>query len=432
MHERIAGELRAAIASGRYPEGGRLPTHRQIAQVHGVAIGTITRAIDQLAKEGLVRGEVGRGTFVLPTPSAASDGVIDLSMNFPPPMISEPALQTAASAGLRRAMAIPNGGYADLRGAPRQRQVLAEWVQDRAPDVAADDLLVCVGAQHAIHLAFADLKERTKGVASEGATFSGALAAADNLELAMHGVAHDGEGMMPEALDRLLKKTGCRAVYTVPVCQNPLGFETGQARRQALLEVCLRHEAWIVEDDVYGVYASTPAATYKARAPERVYYLTSTSKSLSPLLRVGVLAPPVDRLPALQRRLRAEAWGMSPLAIEIGCALIENGTAAHVAAALREEAAARIQLAVELLGVTPPMPAGAPHLWLPMPMTEAERLVRRAADRGVRLTPPDATVLGQEVGGVRLCLMAPPRQSDLVRALRVVATLRDRVDEVIV
>jgi DNA-binding transcriptional MocR family regulator len=425
LHDEVAAKIRQAIASGAWEPGARVPTHRELAQSHSVSIGTVTKAIDQLAEEGLLRGEVGRGTFVLPRTEAPNDGVIDLTINFPPPLIGETDFQTASAKAVRRALTLPNAGYADVRGTIEQREVLARWLEPRLPGLSAEDLLICVGGQHAIHLAFAELKGLGFGVASEAATFSGAIVAAADLDMPFHAVEHDEQGMLPEALEHTFRTTECRAIYTVPVCQNPLGFETGEARRRALLEVCQRYGAAIVEDDIYGVYAATNAPTYRALDPTRTWYLTSTSKSLSPLMRVGVLIPPQNHYGAAATRLRAEVWGAAPVAVELACALIDLGVAERVFRALRKEAHERVRLAADMLQITPLMPEGAAHIWLPMRLADAERLVRRAAEAGVRLTPPDATAVNDDdVAGVRLCLMAPARRSDLVRALRVVSDLR--------
>lgn len=424
LHDEVAAKIRQAIASGAWEPGARVPTHRELAQSHSVSIGTVTKAIDQLADEGLLRGEVGRGTFVLPRTEAPDDGVIDLTINCPPPLIGETDFQTATAKAVRRALTLPNAGYADVRGTLEQREVLARWLEPRLPGLNAEDLLVCVGGQHAIHLAFAELKGLGSGIASEAATFSGAIVAAADLGMPFHAVEHDEQGMLPEALEKTFRTTGCRAIYTVPVCQNPLGFETGEARRRALLEVCERFDAAIVEDDIYGVYATTSAPTYRALDPKRTWYLTSTSKSLSPLMRVGVLIPPQNHYSAVAARLRAEVWGAAPVAVELACALIDLGVADRVFGQLRTEARERVRLAADMLQITPLMPEGAAHIWLPMRLADAERLVRRAAEAGVRLTPPDATAVNEDVAGVRLCLMAPARRSDLVRALRVVSDLR--------
>src|SRR5690606_39944260 len=76
-----------------------------------------------------------------------------------------------------------------------------------------------------------------------------------------------------------------------------------------------------------------------------------------------------------------------------------------------------------------PMPSGSPHIWLPMATAAAEQFARRALERGVRVTPPDAVKIGGEKsGGVRLCLMAPQQRSSLERALRILADIRSTPD----
>src|SRR3546814_18464291 len=68
----------------------------------------------------------------------------------------------------------------------------------------------------------------------------------------------------------------------------------------------------IVEDDIYSVYATKGAPTFKGMAPGRTYYLNSISKCLTPLLRVGIMAPPPERRSPIMRALRAEGWGSAP------------------------------------------------------------------------------------------------------------------------
>jgi DNA-binding transcriptional regulator YhcF (GntR family) len=64
----IADALEQDIGSGRLVAGERLPTLKDLAESLDVTPGTIGRAYDEAAKRGLVVGEVGRGTFVLPQP----------------------------------------------------------------------------------------------------------------------------------------------------------------------------------------------------------------------------------------------------------------------------------------------------------------------------------------------------------------------------
>lgn len=56
--------LRAFIAKGDYPPGGRLPPERQLIDILGLGRGALRRALDTLEREGVIWRHVGKGTFV--------------------------------------------------------------------------------------------------------------------------------------------------------------------------------------------------------------------------------------------------------------------------------------------------------------------------------------------------------------------------------
>lgn len=60
----LAAALRQRIVAGEWPPGQALPAETTLAAEHGVALGTLRRALDVLAEQGLVERVHGRGTFV--------------------------------------------------------------------------------------------------------------------------------------------------------------------------------------------------------------------------------------------------------------------------------------------------------------------------------------------------------------------------------
>jgi len=60
----VAGDLRAAIASGEYAPGAQLPTYQELADSWGVAVNTVKSAVSLLKDEGLVVTRHGKGSFV--------------------------------------------------------------------------------------------------------------------------------------------------------------------------------------------------------------------------------------------------------------------------------------------------------------------------------------------------------------------------------
>ncbi len=52
------------IAAGRLPDGTRLPPERDMAAELGIAVGTLRKALDQLAKKGLLERVQGSGNYI--------------------------------------------------------------------------------------------------------------------------------------------------------------------------------------------------------------------------------------------------------------------------------------------------------------------------------------------------------------------------------
>jgi DNA-binding GntR family transcriptional regulator len=65
VYRQLADLLRAEIMSGKFPPRTPLPSAKTLAQEHGIAIGTVTKAVDVLREEGLVRTIPGRGVWVV-------------------------------------------------------------------------------------------------------------------------------------------------------------------------------------------------------------------------------------------------------------------------------------------------------------------------------------------------------------------------------
>src|SRR5262245_57223807 len=73
LYLQLGDALAAAIAVGDLRPGERLPSERDLADQLGLSRTTVVSAYRELASRGLVRGHVGRGTFVCadPTPTDA-------------------------------------------------------------------------------------------------------------------------------------------------------------------------------------------------------------------------------------------------------------------------------------------------------------------------------------------------------------------------
>lgn len=433
--ERLDAALSQDILSGALPVGARLPAQRDLAWRLGIGLGTVTKAYAMLERRGLLRSERGAGTFVAATAARHGD-FIDLSRNVPPSAVGERLPGRTLAALARRIDAEMLSTYPPVAGHPRFRNELARWFRRLGMEADPACLLLTGGAQHALAVALTTVCGPGGTLVVEAQTYPGVLALARHLGLRVVGVAMDGQGMRPEALDEALGRAlkdaggGGTAVYLTPTMQNPTTGSMDRGRRDAIVALCRARDVVLIEDDVYRLVPEPDFPPLASLAPERVFYVNSLSKTLNPALRIGGLVVPPAWFDRAEAALHASGLMISPL----GCAVMEHwvldGTAEAIGAAIREEARRRRALASVILGpaLREARHVGY-HVWLPMAPPLAAALEVAARALGVLVTPPQSTQAAPDgaapdpaASGVRLCI-GGPAPDDLEAALRAIAGL---------
>ncbi|HEU4954913.1 MAG TPA: PLP-dependent aminotransferase family protein, partial [Gemmatimonadales bacterium] len=359
-YQALLDALLRDVESGALPPGTRLPPQRELAERLGVAIGTVGRAYAVAEQRGVVSGEVGRGTFVRGPEPAVEPGaveeeddpdVIDLSKSR---LVRDPRVGSAG-ARLQSLAQRPDldrllDFYQPAPGMARHREAGARWISRTGLAVPAERVVITSGAQHGVATVLASLAKPGELVLAEHVTYTGMKAIASLLHLQLRGLPLDGEGLLPEAFEAACREGAPRALYCMPTLHNPTGRTMPLGRRQAIVEIAERYDVALVEDDVYGFLPDKPLPPLAALAPASAYYVTSTSKSMAPGLRVGYVAAPESRVDRVAAVIRASTWLIAPLLAELASDWIERGEADAMVAWKREETAARHAAAVRILG----------------------------------------------------------------------------------
>jgi len=439
LYRAIADCLAGDVAAGRLAPGSRLPTHRDLAWALGVTVGTVSRAYAEAERRGLTYGEVGRGTFVRQPamaetyfyPGGQSSGaeVIELGFAYPAPLNDAvellPILQDIGAGPM------PEGlfGYQSHPSTLPQRAAGSAWIARRGLAISPDLVTLTGGGQHAMLVALGALTRPGDRVVTECMTYPGLQAAARLLGLKLEGLPIDEQGLLPAALDAACRDGGVKALYCLPVLQNPTNVTMPAARRQAVAEVAATHSLPVIEDDVYGLLPESAPAALCSHLPELGFYITSLSKTVSPGLRIGYLAAPAWAGPQVNRALRGSCWMSSPLTAEIATRLVVDGAAERILLARREEARARVRLAEGVFeGQAFRAAPEAIHIWLWLPDPwRATAFAAEARHRGVSVTPADTFAVGRQVAdhAVRICLGPPQRREDLEEGLKRLRRLLD-------
>ncbi|CAN7215945.1 PLP-dependent aminotransferase family protein [Phenylobacterium sp. LjRoot219] len=417
--------LEQAIRAGELQPGDRLPPQRAVAERLGVDLTTVTRAYATAQAQGLVEGAVGRGTFVRARTDDDDPGLVDLSMNLPPPpkgLSLGRLLRETTAAILERADAGILMAYHPGFGTAGQRAAGGRWLEPTLGPVAPDRLLVSPGAQAALAAVFATICRPGDAVVCEPLTYPGFLGVAQQLGLRLIACPADEAGLIPEALEALCRRERPKALYLVPTMQNPTAATLPPARREALARQAVAADIWIVEDDPYSRLLQAPPPAIAALAPERTFHVATLAKCLSPGLRIAYLVCPPAWTERVADALRATALMPPPLMAAVATRWIQEGAAEALLAAVRSETRARRALAAAAL----PLAQGGPeniHVWLPLAAgASAERLQLAAQARGLALVTAQAFATAPDhPSGARISLGGPSQRGVLDRALRSLA-----------
>jgi DNA-binding transcriptional MocR family regulator len=429
----IVDALVGDIDAGRLQPGEQLPTHRDLADHLGVSIGTITRAYAAAERRGLVRGEIGRGTFVA---GAAVDlygaaefglldpGVIDLAVTRPLYDL-DPDLAATLRALARRPELPELLHYQPNAGIRRHRVVGAQWASRFGVGTDAENILVCAGTQNALNVALTTVCGPGDAVFVEELTYPGLRALANLLEFKLVPLPMDKDGLLPDAFESACRQRRAKALYTVPTIHNPLTTTMPEARRREIASVATRHGIAIIEDAIHHLLADDAPPPLSVMAPENSYFIAAMSKVVTGGIRVAYLVAPPGMVEPLTQAVWATNWMAAPLCCEIAATWIENGTADETMRRKKEEARTRVKMAREILaGFDLRADDCGHHAWLELP-DRWESAVGFAAEtrrRGVAVTPADIFAVGGNTpNAVRLSLSAPRSHDALSTGLKKIA-----------
>jgi GntR family transcriptional regulator/MocR family aminotransferase len=394
-------QLRDAIRSGRLGAGERLPSSRNLARELGVSRGLVVDCYAQLEAEGYLDSKGGSATRVAgsiaapptTTPAAPLAARPDIDFAYGVPDLSRFPIQDwlwALAEAARRAP-FAAGGYGDPHGAADLREVLAAYLRRvRGAAALAEHLVICGGYAQGLGLVVRVLAARgIDVVATEEPHSIDDDAIIEHAGLGLVTVPVDDRGLDVEAL----AATDARLVIVTPAHQAPTGVALPPERRHALVAWANRVDGYVIEDDYDAEYRydRQPVGAMQGLAPDRVFSIGSTSKSLAPALRLGwIVCPPALAAAVAQEKALADRGspGLDQLAL---AELIRSGRYDRHLRRMRGLYAARREtLATSLAELAPAVRVGGLaagiHAVLHLqPGADEQAIVAAARERSVGL-----------------------------------------------
>jgi len=418
LYEQIATKIR----SGAMIRGERLPATRELAGLLGLNRATVSAAYDMLEVDGLISGQVGRGSFVTGTATAVGGG-IDWDSLLEGSDV--PSAGHAAAFGKEVASFVMSRPSRDLFPldefrascqAVLARQDLATILQLGSPSgyeplrrhlmeearrqhlaAPGDDLIITNGCQQALDLIGRVLLRPGDTVAVEDPVYTGLKNLLTGMGAQLIGIPVGADGIDVAHLERVLSRERPRVLVVTSNFQNPTGATLPLNARRALLEAARAARVPVVENDAYGELrysgAELPAIKQLDEQGGTVL-LRSFSKVSFPGLRVGWVVAPKPLIDRLRHAKETADLHTDQLSQAVLLEFAESGRLEAHRSRMLEAGAQRLAAALDACrqflpaGCRWTKPQGGMNLWvrLPEPL-DAGELLPRAQREGVAYLP---------------------------------------------
>lgn len=231
-------------------------------------------------------------------------GIISFAGGFPDSaMFDVEGLKEASQKALTEE---PGGAlqYGATEGYEPLRTQLSAFMKTKGVDVDPIGLIVTTGSQQALDLLGKTMISPGDKVIVEGPTFLATIQCFRLYGAQLISAPIDANGVKTDELEKLIAEHKPKLVYLIPTFGNPSGAMLTLERRKKVLELAVKHQTLIVEDDPYGdlYFGEAPPPSILALSKdvpgsrELLAHCGSLSKVLSPGLRIGWMIAPAELL----------------------------------------------------------------------------------------------------------------------------------------
>ena len=309
LYEQIYDYIKDDIKKGRIQSGEKLPSTRALSAHLEVSRSTVELAYEQLLSEGYIEAQPYRGYFV-----CQIDGLfqIDAQENnkrenneqreqkyrydFTPSGVDLKSFPYNIWRKLSRECLVDDKAELFRLGCPQGeyglRNAICSYLhQARGVNCTPEQIIVGAGNDYLLMLLGMILGGEHK-IALENPTYKQAYRLFKNLSYEVCTVDMDDKGMRVDEL----RKSDADIAFVMPSHQYPLGIVMPIKRRMELLKWAQeKEERFIIEDDYdceFRYSGHAIPALYSLDASQRVIYMNTFSKTLSPGIRISYMVLP--------------------------------------------------------------------------------------------------------------------------------------------
>lgn len=295
----LADILKNDILEGRLAPGTKLPPQRELADYLDVHLSTITRAFRICEQRGLVCSVIGRGTFI--SSDAAVQGMLTIHSSSEKmiemgPILPKPDINELITKYLNEMIKEPDFfklmQYAPVQYDKLQTQAAIRWFDYFGLTSTAENVLFSSGSQNGIYAILSALFDSGDKIATTPVTYPGLKVAANSLGIQVVPLPLFDHNITIQSLDYVVKNQDVKGFYFVPDFNNPSGELMDIETRKAIAYYCNKKQIPFIEDNIYSLFLPNPFPPITSFSQEYGIMIASTSKIMSPGLRLAILHVP--------------------------------------------------------------------------------------------------------------------------------------------
>lgn len=315
----IVQQVKALVRSHDWTPGTRLPSIRHLARQCSISPLTVSNAYNRLVADGVLEARRASGFFVLSQEHPPTDGLValaDITPSIDSSWMLQRAYENNASIvqagcgwlpdsylfreGIRHALTAlgrrPDpemSGYGNPYGHTGLRELIRLLLMRQGIRCDLSALILTHGASQALELSIRCLTQAGDTVLVEDPGYCNLFPALEALGLRTIGIPRLHDGPCLATLERIARTEQPKAFILNTRLHNPTGTSCSPSVTHHVLSLAERHDFMIIEDDIFGGLAdeNTPTLAHLDQL-QRVIFISSFSKTISPGLRVGFLACP--------------------------------------------------------------------------------------------------------------------------------------------
>jgi len=414
----IVDGLRRMIGDQSLRPGTKLPSIRAFAAAHAVSVFTVVEAYDRLVAQGWLVSRANAGFFVKrrsDEPAAPGAPPPTQDLRFDARWYLQHIFETRRLAlkpgcgwmpndwlfedGVRRSLrqlasdGAELGGYGLPHGHMALRLVIAESLAELQITASAEQVLLTQGSSQALDLVARQLLRPGDTVLVDDPGYPNLMFMLRFLGVHIIGVPRTPTGYDLPALEALLALHRPKAFFTQPRLQSPTNSVTPVAQLFRVLQLAGQHGLTLVENDIYADLDTDRRPTLASLDQlQRVIYIGSFSKTISPNIRVGYLVARPDLLDDLAQLKMVSGLTSSDLTERLAFGALSEGRWRKHLKSLRERLGhAHLQVALNLTQLGFEIfnePKAGMYLWARHPdLTDSAALSQQAATEGLMLGP---------------------------------------------